>query len=718
MPGPLTKVTFEDLSPTFANTITAALTGSVPKIVSLSYPGNDTAADPAGGQTITINGANFASGCSVWIANVAVGVVSFVNANTVTFVSPVKAASTYTMYLINPDGAFAAVLPGIVYSNMPVWSTASGSLGTFDGGGAISTNLAATGDGSITYSLAAGNTLPNGVTLAANGLISGTLPNVFSNTTYTFSVVATDQENQDTTRQFSITANFSFLVATGGTVTTIGTDKIHTFTSNSNFVVTSGAMSNVRALVVAGGGGSGGQYNGTGSGAGGGGVLHTTTMSVTPGTYAVVVGGGGAVESNGGNSSFNGLLAQGGGGSGTVNPTTLVSAPKSGGSGAGAVRFNTTSTSPQGTGVNGQGFRGGQNVPTTISWLSNFTIQCAGSAGGGAGGVPTEQVGNDFPQGGLDRGPAVNNDITGTSIPYGFGGYGQFFYNTSSTGIAGVPSYGGANGYGHGATSGVNSGGASGAPGVVIIRYRYTYEEDTIYVKLYGAPSGTTFTDSSSYNHTVTRTGTLITGSSTAKNGGNSIFINNANGATDYLTVDISNRNTNFANNSWALGFWFRPAAQTDLDHYTVGLMTSSDVLISGIEVSVRASSSTSSVGPSWTGPTGGSHSGAGLRTSSINILANNWYFIRFSHTANTTTFTLNIYDANSTLITGFTGDWSTVSSQFAWSYVSSNIAKIKFNYQPNVGSMCNGYIDSFYFASGANAASFTIPAIPTSEPF
>jgi len=70
-----------------------------------------------------------------------------------------------------------------------------------------------------------------------------------------------------------------FIAATGGTVTTTGNFKIHTFTGDGCFVVTtlgnspvspSGGPSNVDYLVVA-GGGSGGPGQGGGGGAGSGG---------------------------------------------------------------------------------------------------------------------------------------------------------------------------------------------------------------------------------------------------------------------------------------------------------------------------------------------------------------------------------------------------------------------------------------------------------------
>ena len=50
-------------------------------------------------------------------------------------------------------------------------------------------------------------------------------------------------------------AGGAFVAATGGTVTTDGDYKIHTFTTSGTFTVTSGG--DVSALVVGGGGGGG-----------------------------------------------------------------------------------------------------------------------------------------------------------------------------------------------------------------------------------------------------------------------------------------------------------------------------------------------------------------------------------------------------------------------------------------------------------------------------
>ena len=63
--------------------------------------------------------------------------------------------------------------------------------------------------------------------------------------------------NEDTTKQ----AGASYIAATGGTITTSGNYKIHTFTADANFVVSdagnAGGSNKVSYMVVAGGGGGG-----------------------------------------------------------------------------------------------------------------------------------------------------------------------------------------------------------------------------------------------------------------------------------------------------------------------------------------------------------------------------------------------------------------------------------------------------------------------------
>jgi hypothetical protein len=178
-----------------------------PTITAIGYPGDDTAADTAGGQTITLTGTGFKTGASVIINGTTASVVTFVNSTSVTFTAPAQSAGSYVLYLVNTDGGTAIAVPGIQYSGTPTWSTAAGSLATYTETVAISNTVTATGDTPITYSLYSGS-LPTGASLnTASGLISGSSPLANNATTYNFTIRATDLQKQDTDRAFSITIN-------------------------------------------------------------------------------------------------------------------------------------------------------------------------------------------------------------------------------------------------------------------------------------------------------------------------------------------------------------------------------------------------------------------------------------------------------------------------------------------------------------------------------
>ncbi len=72
---------------------------------------------------------------------------------------------------------------------------------------------------------------------------------------------------------------------TGGTITTIGSDRIHTFTASGTFVLS--APTHVTYLVV-GTGGTGGWYYG---GGGGGGSVKSASTTLAAGSYTITVGG-------------------------------------------------------------------------------------------------------------------------------------------------------------------------------------------------------------------------------------------------------------------------------------------------------------------------------------------------------------------------------------------------------------------------------------------
>ena len=138
-----------------------------PRISSIAYPNNDTAADIVGGGTITLTGTNFQEGAQVVINGNAASVVSVVSSTAITFTAPPNPTGSYILFVVNPDGATTISVPGLQYSGTPAWSTAAGALLTTAKNSNINLNVTATGDAPITYSVFSGE-LPSGVTLNAD----------------------------------------------------------------------------------------------------------------------------------------------------------------------------------------------------------------------------------------------------------------------------------------------------------------------------------------------------------------------------------------------------------------------------------------------------------------------------------------------------------------------------------------------------------------------
>ena len=82
-----------------------ALKPKPPTISGYSISGfDDTALDPAGGQTVQINGTGFLAGATITFDGSAVAVVTYVNPNQLTFTSPAKSAGTAAQRRANTGG--------------------------------------------------------------------------------------------------------------------------------------------------------------------------------------------------------------------------------------------------------------------------------------------------------------------------------------------------------------------------------------------------------------------------------------------------------------------------------------------------------------------------------------------------------------------------------------------------------------------------------------
>jgi hypothetical protein len=195
----------EDLS---ANTTAAFAVSLAPKIVSVNVANSsyveldDTAVSTDGGYVI-ITGSDFQSGAVVLIDTTQATSTTFVNSTTLRAQIPAKSAATYNIYVVNPDGGVGIKLNGVNYSATPTWVTTS-PLANVISNTAFSGTFDATG--ATEYTVDAGSSLPDGMTLVgANGYYYGTIT-VANATTYSFTINATDAENQDSPATFNLTA--------------------------------------------------------------------------------------------------------------------------------------------------------------------------------------------------------------------------------------------------------------------------------------------------------------------------------------------------------------------------------------------------------------------------------------------------------------------------------------------------------------------------------
>ncbi len=392
-------------------------------------------------------------------------------------------------------------------------------------GGAFTMNLPAGSAGAI-VSVAdyAGTWDSNNLTVSPNGSdkIGGTSANVILNTlgqSVTFVFVDSTQGWVNVQDSTSNERGSNFLTATGGTITTCGNDKIHTFTGPGTFTVTSAsacaANNTVSHVVVA--GGAGGGYGCAGGGGGAGGYrevktpLNSFTASPLDGygtpanrvivsaqAYPITVGAGGSAGTGpvsssaqggaGANSVFSTITSAGGGGGGG-SPPAGVNGGSGGGGGHNAGPGGTGNTPPVSP---AQGKDGAQSAPITGSAPSD-----AGGGGGGAttAGVPgpggpgptnhqggtgatSEITGSPVARagggGGSNRCGGGSNDTDGGAGGGGKGGFGSRPGPVpQNTGAAGTANTGGGGGAGTSSSPGTNNPGGAGGSGVVIIRYKF-----------------------------------------------------------------------------------------------------------------------------------------------------------------------------------------------------------------------------------------------------
>ena len=164
---------------------------------------DDTAVSSAGGY-LKIIGSGFKPGCTVYIGGSPAASTTYVSPTEVRATTSVLASNVYLVYVLNTDNTIGIKLNALAVSGTPSWNTGA-TLSDLSDGVSFSVQLSATSDSSISYSLAAGSSVPSGTTFYSNGLFTGTVSGLSSDTTYSFTVNAVDVELQDTSRTFSVT---------------------------------------------------------------------------------------------------------------------------------------------------------------------------------------------------------------------------------------------------------------------------------------------------------------------------------------------------------------------------------------------------------------------------------------------------------------------------------------------------------------------------------
>ena len=369
--------------------------------------------------------------------------------------------------------------------------------------GAITVNLPAGAAGSI-VSLAdyAATWQTNNVTVSPNGSekIGAVAEDAVLNTegqSVTFVYVDSTQGWVNTMDSTSnVRGNPPYIVATGGTITTVCTNyKVHTFTGPGTFCVSNaggpGGSNTVSYMVVAGGGGG---TNDRGGGGGAGGYREGRTpqcasytasplnapagLPVSVQGYPIVIGGGGTSPpspgcgTKGSDSSFSTITSTGGGLG--LNDKAATPSCGPGGSGGGGGKGpavpntggagNTPPVSPA------QGFPGGTGLGTS-----------GGAGGGGAtvvGGNPAHPGSGCGGVGGAGATSSINATPTaragggggssdGSPVAGGTGGGGTGHGGPPGSGGAGTVNTGGGGGGSRSATTG------TGGSGIAIIRYKF-----------------------------------------------------------------------------------------------------------------------------------------------------------------------------------------------------------------------------------------------------
>ncbi len=255
-----------------------------------------------------------------------------------------------------------------------------------DTGGAAITGYRIKKDGSVLVA----DTSSTGTTYSATGLTA--------NTAYSFTIAAINSvgTGADGNTPSRSTAD-AFISASGGTETTYGSYKSHTFTSNGTFTVSANLASKTVDILLVGGGGGGGRKHTVFAGAGGGGgagahrAASGQTASVA--SHSIVVGAGGAYYSAGSASTGLGLTADGGGKGHHYNHST--NSGNGSGGGGGGYAFWPEYKGKDGGSSGAYGNDGGDGAPHPGGTAYMYVAAGGGGGAGSAGSDAQANVGSD-----------------------------------------------------------------------------------------------------------------------------------------------------------------------------------------------------------------------------------------------------------------------------------------------------------------------------------
>ena len=402
------------------------------------------------------------------------------------------------------NGYFLDTNAGVIDVKLPTSPTRGDTIILADYGNNFATNRVVVDTGGKKIdSVVGGEPGTGGFTLETNGAV---VELVFADDTAGWIIKQNSAPSDLEAEDYA-----TFIEATGGTVTTSGNFKVHSFTGDGCFVVSavgnSDGSEKVSYVVVAGGGAGGGNDHGGGGGAGGyreGKDTPTDSYSASPlaaacsglpvsaATYPITVGAGGAAGSaptgfrgvNGSNSVFSTITSAGGGGGGSNHPSGPGPVARNGiagGSGGGGAGIG---GQPNGTGGTGntppvspaQGTDGGDG-----NYSGGSPAGYPTGGGGGAGAVGGDGSGPNAGAGGA----GATSCITGSPVARAGGGGGSSYPSGnngaggSGGGGAGVtnatvnPGTANTGGGGGGLSQADSTAGGLGGSGVVIIRYKF-----------------------------------------------------------------------------------------------------------------------------------------------------------------------------------------------------------------------------------------------------